>query len=115
MKAVFEIKKATSGKFMFNLKAANDEIILTSQLYETKASAEEGIASVKQNAAHDEKYEEKVGTDNKPYFVLHAGNKLVIGRSEMYSSREAMHKGMASVKRNAPIAESVDLTAHVHA
>jgi uncharacterized protein YegP (UPF0339 family) len=33
----------------------------------------------------------------------------------MYSSREAMHKGMASVKKNGPIAEVIDLTTKVAA
>ena len=58
---------------------------------------------------------EKAGHDGRPYFVLHAANKLVIGRSQMYSSREAMHKGMASVKKNGPIAEVIDLTTKVAA
>jgi uncharacterized protein YegP (UPF0339 family) len=111
MKARFELRRAANGKFMFNLKAANQEIILTSQLYESKENAEDGIASVKRNASVEGNYEEKTGTDGKPYFVLHAANKLVIGRSEMYSSKEAMAKGIASVKRNAPIAETVDLSA----
>jgi len=114
MKAVFEIKKATDGRFLFNLKSANDQVIFTSQTYEAKESAEAGIASVKHNAPLDEHYEEKTGADGQPYFVLHAANQIVIGRSQMYSSREAMHKGIASVKRNAPIAETVDLTAEMH-
>lgn len=112
MKGTFEIKKAANGKFLFNLKAANQEIILTSQMYETRQNAEEGIASVKRNATLDERYEEKTGASGKPYFVLHAANRLVIGTSEMYSSHEAMVKGIASVKRNAPDAETVDLSAH---
>ena len=112
MKPTFEIKKTTNGKFMFNLKAANDEVILTSQTYESKQAAEEGINSVKVNAPIDARYEDKKGTDGKPYFVLQAANKLVIGRSEMYTSHEGLQKGMASVKRNGPIAETVDLTAH---
>jgi uncharacterized protein YegP (UPF0339 family) len=33
----------------------------------------------------------------------------------MYCSREAMHKGMASVKKNAQAAETVDLSTHVPA
>src|SRR6516162_9882936 len=107
MKPTFEIRKEKNGKFMFNLKAANDVIILTSQSYETKEAAEVGIASVQQNAGINEHYEEKTGHDGRPYFVLHAANKLVIGSSQMYSSREAMHKGIASVKQNAPLAETV--------
>jgi len=110
MKPVFEIKQEKDGKFMFNLKAANDQVIFTSQSYESKEGAEGGIASVKENAAKDDHYEEKSGNDGRPYFVLHAGNKLVIGRSQMYSSRSAMHKGMASVKQNARSAQTVDLS-----
>ena len=33
MAAHFEIKKQTNGQFMFNLKAGNGEIILTSDIY----------------------------------------------------------------------------------
>jgi uncharacterized protein YegP (UPF0339 family) len=113
MNTVFEIKRAADGRFVFNLKAANDQVILTSQAYETKASAESGIASVKHNAEIDAHYEEKTGNDGLPYFLLHAGNRLVIGRSQMYSSLEAMRKGIASVKHNAPIAETVDLSSAV--
>jgi len=113
MKAVFEIKKAADGKFLFNLKAANDEIIFTSQIYETKEGAAAGIVSVRHNASIGPHYEEKTGSDGLPYFVLRAANQAVIGRSQMYSSHEAMQKGIASVRRNAPIAETVDLTAGV--
>jgi uncharacterized protein len=111
MKAKFELKKTSNGEFMFNLLAANQEIILTSQMYRTRQNAEEGIAAVAHNAALPERYEEKVGSNGRPYFVLHAANHLVIGRSEMYASREAMKKGIASVQRNAPDAETVELTA----
>ena len=36
----YELKVAKDGQFMFNLKAANGQVILTSELYKTKASAE---------------------------------------------------------------------------
>jgi uncharacterized protein YegP (UPF0339 family) len=39
-----------AGKFLFRLKAANGEIIATGEAYESKASAEKGIASVQKNA-----------------------------------------------------------------
>ena len=47
---VFEITKDTAGKFRFRLKAANEEIIATSEAYNTKQSCEKGIAAVKENA-----------------------------------------------------------------
>ena len=51
MAAKFEISKDKAGKFRFHLKAPNGEIIAASQGYETKATAEKGIESVKTNAA----------------------------------------------------------------
>jgi uncharacterized protein YegP (UPF0339 family) len=51
MAAKFEISKDKAGKFRFHLKAANGEIVAASQGYETRASAEKGIESVKTSAS----------------------------------------------------------------
>lgn len=48
--ANYERKEAVNDKFYFNLKAANHEIIGTSQMYESKGGMEGGVESVKQNA-----------------------------------------------------------------
>jgi uncharacterized protein YegP (UPF0339 family) len=110
MAGKFELKKSSSGQFMFNLKAGNGEIILTSELYKAKSNAENGIASVKKNAPDDNRYERRTSASNQPYFVLKAANGESIGKSEMYSSTAAMENGIASVKRNAPDAQIDDLT-----
>src|SRR5262245_61535308 len=48
----------TSGdQFLFNLKAGNNEKILTSERYTSRASALGGIAAVRANAADDERYD----------------------------------------------------------
>ena len=39
-----------SGKFRFRLKAGNGEIIASSEAYESKAAAKNGVASVQKNA-----------------------------------------------------------------
>jgi uncharacterized protein YegP (UPF0339 family) len=54
MTAKFVLKRASNGKYQFNLQAANGENIATSELYETKASAEKGIESVRMNAQRAE-------------------------------------------------------------
>jgi uncharacterized protein len=46
----FESKVAKNGKFHFNLKATNGQVIGSSEMYESQASCENGIASVKKNA-----------------------------------------------------------------
>jgi|ERR1041384_7231401 uncharacterized protein YegP (UPF0339 family) len=110
MAAKFEIKKGSSGQYRFNLKAANSEIILSSEQYQSKQGAEKGIDSVKANAPNDARYERKEASNGQPYFVLKAANGEVIGRSETYSSKAAMENGIESVKKNAPTATTEDLT-----
>jgi uncharacterized protein YegP (UPF0339 family) len=46
----FVLKKGSSGKYHFNLVAANGQVIATSEAYERKQSALSGIESVKKNA-----------------------------------------------------------------
>lgn len=46
----YERKETSSGKFMFNLKAGNGEVIGTSQSYESESGRDNGIESVKKNA-----------------------------------------------------------------
>jgi uncharacterized protein YegP (UPF0339 family) len=48
--ARFDRLESKNGKFYFNLKATNGQIIGTSEMYESKASMENGIASVAKNA-----------------------------------------------------------------
>jgi len=50
----FDRKIASNGKFYFNLKATNGQIIGTSEMYESESSRENGIASVRKNAPEAE-------------------------------------------------------------
>lgn len=104
----FEIKTTNSGKTMFNLKAGNGQVILTSEQYNSKAACENGIESVKTNSKNDDRFERKTAKDGSPYFNLKASNGQVIGKSEMYTSTSAMENGIASVKKNAPDAAVED-------
>lgn len=46
----FDRKSSTNGKYYFNLKATNGQIIGTSEMYEGESSRDNGIDSVKKNA-----------------------------------------------------------------
>ena len=50
MAAKFVLKKGSAGKFSFSLVATNGQVIATSEADESKASAVNGIESVKRNA-----------------------------------------------------------------
>ena len=105
MAGKFEIKQTANGKYTFNLRAGNGQIILSSEMYESRSAAQNGIQSVKKNAADDARYDRLTAKSGDPYFVLKAGNGEPIGRSEMYSSAAAMENGIESVKKNAPDAD----------
>jgi hypothetical protein len=46
----YERKETAAGKFMFNLKASNGQVIGTSQSYTSASGRDNGIESVKRNA-----------------------------------------------------------------
>jgi len=46
----YERTETKSGKYRFNLKAGNNQVIGTSQSYETASARDNGIESVKKNA-----------------------------------------------------------------
>ena len=110
MPGKFELKKSKGGKFMFNLKAANGQVILTSQTYKTKAAAKNGIKSVCDNCKKAASFEQKASKKGEPYFVMLAANKQVIGKSQMYASKASMRNGIASVKKNVPKAVVKEVT-----
>lgn len=100
MSGWFELSKSSDGQFKFVLKAGNGEVVLTSELYKTRASADNGIASVRTNSPLDERFDKKVASNGKFYFNLKAGNHQVIGTSQMYATDQSRDKGIASVKNN---------------
>lgn len=100
MTAYYNIFTGKDDQFYFNLKAGNNEIILQSEGYKTKQGALNGIESVQNNCSDDSNYERKIAKDGSPYFVLKATNGEPIGKSEMYSSAQAMENGIESVKSN---------------
>jgi uncharacterized protein YegP (UPF0339 family) len=110
MAAKYEIYKDKKGEFRFRLKVGAENI-LASEGYKSKASCQNGVASVQKNSPDAGQFEAKQGSNGKHYFVLKAANKQVIGTSQMYSSEAAMKNGIASVQKNGPTAAVEDISA----
>ncbi len=116
----FVLTKNDSG-FHFNLKADNHEIIGTSEVYTTKAMAQKGIDSVKENAAAPIEDTTRDGEaiahpkfvvylDKRGEFRFHlkARNGEIILSSEGYTAKQGCLHGIESVKTNAPTAKTVE-------
>jgi hypothetical protein len=61
MAGKFVLKKGQSGKFHFNLVASNGQVIATSETYNSKEAALNGIESVRKNAPDAPVNDESVG------------------------------------------------------
>jgi uncharacterized protein YegP (UPF0339 family) len=98
----YELNKNDKGLFSFVLRAGNGEVILRSETYESRAGADNGIASVQKNSPDEMRYTHSDASDGRFYFNLKAANHQVIGTSQMYKSAAARQAGMESVKTNGP-------------
>ncbi|MBO7699742.1 MAG: YegP family protein [Eubacteriaceae bacterium] len=118
----FVIKETKDGKFAFNLKAGNGEVIAVSETYTALDTCKNGIESVKKNAVEAkledqtiegyeavtnpkfELYKDKAGEFR---FRLKARNGEIIATGESYKSKDGCKNGIDSIRRNAPDAEVV--------
>ena len=110
MAGTFVIEQSKNGKYRFNLRAGNHQVILSSESYVSKSGAENGIESVRENAGDDSRFERKMAKDGSPYFVIKAKNGEIVGKSEMYKTAAAREKGIQSIRANAGAAKVVDRT-----
>ena len=110
MASKFVVKKDRGGQFMFNLVANNGRIVLTSERYKSKASAINGIKSVKKHAKAAKNFDRSKTKNGGLAFVLRASNGEPIGRSQVYAGSSGCSGGIASIKRCGPGAGIDDQT-----
>lgn len=117
----FVIRRVKTG-IKFDLKAANGQVILTSEVYSSEAACRRGLESVRRSApsagildltlpGHDpaanprfEIYSDKSGSHR---FRLKARNGKIIAVSEAYAGKANCLKGIESIRANAPAAEII--------
>ncbi len=106
----FEVfQSSKNSQYYFHLRSVNGEIILASEGYTSKQGCLNGVQSVKENSPFDEQYNRLPSKDDQFYFTLKAQNGEIIGVSEMYTTVAARENGIDAVKRDAPIAEVVEV------
>lgn len=105
----FQVKTGKDNQFYFSLTAANGQVVISSQGYKSKDGCKTGIASVKKNATNKKHFDRIDSKDGKHYFVLKAGNSKVIGKSQMYTTKDSMENGIESVKSNVKSAKIIYL------
>ena len=97
--AVFKLNTTDGGQFNFSLKNDADKTLVKSEQYNTKAAAENGIESVKNNADNAARYDAKTSDSGKFYFNLNAGNGQIIGTSPMFADAVARDAAIAETQK----------------
>lgn len=111
----FIVRRTNTG-VKFDLKAANGEVIASSEVYTTERACRKGIQSVMNNcigeiedqtvenytALKNPKFE--IYTDNagEYRFRLKAKNGQIIADSEGYKKKSSCLNGIESIRKNAP-------------
>lgn len=111
MEGTYTLFKGEDHQYYWNLKSPyNNEIILRSEGYVLKSSAEAGIDSCRVNSPLEVRYYRGISKDSQHYFVLNSKNGEPIGVSETYKTNTGRDAGIESCKRYGPKATLVDLT-----
>ena len=95
----FIIKETKTG-IKFDLKAANGEVIATSEVYAAEASCRKGIASVIKNAPIaniEDQTADNYEVQKHPKFEIYLDKAV----SEGYKTMRSCKNGIASVQKNA--------------
>lgn len=107
--ASFTLKVAGNGEFVFTLDA-DGRTLLRSETYKAKASALNGIESVRRNSQIDGRYALAESSNGKHYYNLMASNGQVVGTSPMYADDATRAAAIAAVKAGAESAALDDQT-----
>lgn len=105
----FVIRQQKTGKYHFELVHGEDEVILKSDGYTTKAHCENGVESVKRYCEDESRYDKR-GKNGLYMFALKSKNGHVIGQSTLFPNPELRDQSMAEIQRNGPMALTYDLT-----
>ena len=94
---VYEISTSKDGQYRFVLKAPNGEVLLTSELFKAKSSAEDALHAVKTNSKYLENYDILIAKNGKNYFNLKSKNHHIIATSQFYNDVDALKLGIELV------------------
>ena len=89
----YELKRS-AGKFLFNLKGEQHEVLLTSGYFPKKTEALAAIETVRKLGADSKSFELCRAATGSRFFVLKAGANEVLVRSELFESEGAAWKAI---------------------
>ncbi len=113
----FEIKRTSDGRYMFNVRAGNTQVIASSQIYSSMAACKNGIASVGANApiaAIEDQTLQTINEEKCPKFQIYfdkagqyrfnliaTNGNNILSCTQGYTQKSSCKNGVKSVIANA--------------
>jgi len=117
VKGKFEIKRTSDGRYMFNVRAANTQVIASSQIYSSMTACKNGIASVGANApiaAIEDQTLQTINEEKCPKFQIYydkagqyrfnliaTNGNNILSCTQGYRQKQSCKNGIKSVIANA--------------
>ncbi|WP_072680811.1 YegP family protein [Arcobacter sp. LA11] len=98
-------KSDAKEPFTFVFVNAEGKTIVKSENYAQKASAKNGIESVKKNCQDDDRYELKESSNGKPFFNIKSTNGQIVGTSALFADEAERSAAIAELKADSAEAE----------
>lgn len=104
MKAILK-KSSAAEPFSFSFVNSDGKMVLRSENYKAKDSANKGINSVKKNCTEDKRYILKESANGMYFFNVKSANGQVVATSAMFPSVEDRSQAINQVKALIPTCE----------
>ena len=98
-------KSEAKEPFSFIFVNAEGKTIIKSENYAQKASAKNGIESVKKNCQEDSRYELKESSNGKAFFNIKSTNGQIVGTSALFEDEDQRSAAIAELKADSADAE----------
>ena len=98
-------KSDAKEPFTFIFVNAEGKTIVKSENYAQKASAKNGIESVKKNCQEDSRYEMKESSNGKSFFNIKSTNGQVVGTSALFADDSERAAAISELKADSADAE----------
>lgn len=104
MKAILK-KSSAAEPFSFTFVDSDGKMVLRSENYKAKDSANKGINSVKKNCTEDKRYILKESSNGMYFFNVKSANGQVVATSAMYPTADDRAQMINQVKAMIPSCE----------
>jgi len=101
-------KSEAKEPFTFIYVNAEGKTIVKSENYAQKASAKNGIESVRKNCQEDSRYELKESSNGKPFFNIKSTNGQIVGTSALFADEIERSAAIAELKADSSNAEVIE-------